>query len=250
MIVTEYVADRLRLREWFPGPFSRLRGAAQTLCGDKEADGFVRTFVADLILKVLLVNLLLSAVGAAADEQLFMLAAGAVLSAAIVLLAFARIKRAMVRRKQLILLELPEVLNKVTLLVNAGETVSGALSKCVEQAEQNEAKRSHPLIRELACAVNRIKNNDPLQTVLEDLGKRCGVPEASLFTTTLLLNYRRGGEHFVLTMRGLSLELWEKRKTVVRELAEEASAKLVFPMVLVFLVVTAVVAAPAIMTFN
>jgi tight adherence protein C len=66
----------------------------------------------------------------------------------------------------------------------------------------------------------------------------------------LLLNYKRGGDDLVVALRTLSKELWDKRKALSRTLGEEASTKLVFPMVIVFVIVLVVIASPAIMLMN
>lgn len=68
-----------------------------------------------------------------------------------------------------------------------------------------------------------------------------------MFTTTVLLNYKRGGHDLTVALRNLSKDLWERRKAVSRILGEEASSKLVFPMALIFLIVIVIVAAPAMM---
>lgn len=68
-----------------------------------------------------------------------------------------------------------------------------------------------------------------------------------MFVTAVLINQRRGGDTFVLAMQDVGRQLWEKRKAVARRRGEEASTKLVFPMMLMFLVILAVVGAPALL---
>jgi tight adherence protein C len=85
------------------------------------------------------------------------------------------------------------------------------------------------------------------QQAFENFSKRCAVQEVSIFTTTVLLNYRRGGADFVLSLRDLSRMLWEKRKAISRTHGEQASSKLVFPMVVIFLIVIVLVGTPALM---
>ena len=98
--------------------------------------------------------------------------------------------------------------------------------------------------------VNDIHNNVALSKALEEWSKRCAMQETSILTTTILLNYRRGGEDFVTALRELGRLLWDRRKAVSRTLGEEASSKLVFPMVLTFVVVMVVVAAPAVLLMS
>lgn len=156
------------------------------------------------------------------------------------------------RKKQLILLELPELLNRLTLLLNAGDTIHGAWMKCAAfrsgPAASNED--GSPLQKEIALVAVGLSNREPLPLLLEQFSKRCAVQEVTVFTTTVLMNYRRGGDSFVLALKGLSNEMWERRKALTRTLGEEASSKLIFPMLLIFLVVMAIVAAPAVTMMN
>lgn len=147
-------------------------------------------------------------------------------------------------REQNIMLELPELLNSIVLLVGAGETVQRAILRCVES---RKGDNSHPLYKELFIMTTEWEGGYSFQQAFENFSKRCAVQEVSLFTTTVLLNYRRGGADFVLSLRDLSRMLWEKRKAVSRMRGEQASSKLVFPMVLIFLIVIVLVGTPAIM---
>lgn len=147
-------------------------------------------------------------------------------------------------REQGIMLELPELLNSIVLLVGAGETVQRAIVRCVES---RKGDYSHPLYKELFTMITEWEGGYSFQQAFENFSKRCAVQEVSLFTTTVLLNYRRGGADFVLSLRDLSRMLWEKRKALSRTRGEQASSKLVFPMVLIFLIVIVLVGTPAIM---
>lgn len=148
------------------------------------------------------------------------------------------------RRKQDIVLLLPELLNKLMLLLGAGETLHRALARC---AERNESHAHHPLLIELRRVNEAVRNGQSFAAAMESFSRRCGVQEVSVFTTTMLLNYKRGGDRLVLSLKELSYSLWEKRKAVARSRGEEASAKLVFPLVGLFVVLMVLVASPAIL---
>lgn len=147
-------------------------------------------------------------------------------------------------REQSILLELPELLNSIVLLVGAGENVQRAITRCVDS---RGGDTSHPLYKELSLMTGEWDSGYSFQQAFENFSKRCAVQEVSLFTTTVLLNYRRGGNDFVLSLRDLSRMLWEKRKAISRTRGEQASSKLVFPMVVIFLIVIVLVGSPALM---
>ncbi|WP_328802090.1 type II secretion system F family protein [Paenibacillus sp. LX16] len=151
------------------------------------------------------------------------------------------------KRDQQILMELPELLSKMMLLVGAGETVQRALLHCVER---KGADTEHPLYRELRQTVAEWESGFSFQQAFEHLSKRCGIQEMTVFTTTVLLNMRRGGSDFVMALRELSQTLWGKRTSISRTRGEQASSKLVFPMALILLTVIVLVGAPALMMMN
>lgn len=150
------------------------------------------------------------------------------------------------QRKQQMITELPDMLSKLMLLVGAGETVQHALARCLERKEADK----HPLYKEWSDAVSSLQNGQSFSSAMERFNRRCAVQEVSIFTTVLLLNYRRGGEHFVLALRELSYTLWEKRKAIARTRGEEASSKLVFPLVGILFVLMVLVAAPAVLLMS
>lgn len=147
------------------------------------------------------------------------------------------------RKRQVVQLELPVVLSKMLLLIEAGETMQRALVSSASSAE----RKDHPLYAELIRLQRRLDQRVAFIQALEEMSRRCPVKEMRLFVNALSLNYKRGGDQLTLTLRELSSRLWSERQATARTLGEEASSKLLFPMVILFLVVMAIVATPAMM---
>lgn len=179
-------------------------------------------------------------------EQAILLA-GAILLPIIPLLRWREIEQRSARRKRAIILALPDLASKLMLLASAGETVRQALYRCLEGPA---AAAGHPLYDELRQAVNELHNGFPLPVVLEGFSRRCAVQEASMLTTAILLNYKRGGELLALSLRELIYTMWEKRKSLARVAGEEASSKLVFPLIGIFIVLMVVVASPVVLLIS
>src|SRR5690606_31720836 len=130
-------------------------------------------------------------------------------------------------RRKAILMELPKLLTRITLLVGAGETVMQAFTKCV----QHKPVSQHPLYVEWREAVHQLNNGVPFSSAVERLNRNCALQQMSLLTTYLLLSYRKGGEHFISSIQELNLSLWETRKHMARTRGEEGSSKMIFPLV-------------------
>lgn len=182
-----------------------------------------------------------------AGEDISILAFGMLASLCLPIVMVRDLDTKIKKKQQRMILELPEFLSTIVLLVNAGETVNRAWIRCVQAKPLGT---DSPLFKELLVVVHELEMNISFMKVLEDFSKRCALHEVSLFTSTLGLNYKRGGNDFAIALHSLSLELWQRRKNVSRSLGEEASSKLVFPMVLIFVVVMIIVAAPALLMMN
>lgn len=241
-----WVMDRTRLADRITEPLGQVHLIMIQLHGAKTALIETKWFAAQAIVYAYGALCLSTLLGWITGGQSEMLAYGLLLASFIPFVMYKQISNQCQKRKRQMLIELPEVLNRILLLVSAGETVPQALIRSVDGKEHT----GNPLLAELAVAVHALKMNGSFSKVMEDFSKRCAMQETSLFTTTLLLNYKRGGDELVMSLQELSVTLWDKRKALARTLGEEGSSKLVFPMVLIFLVVMVIVAAPAMLMMN
>ncbi|MDB5053106.1 MAG: type secretion protein [Bacilli bacterium] len=244
-----YILQRSRFMERFPLYITKLHLKYVAYYGINHSMEQSKQYIARMMTYMLLSLSFFTLIGIMFDISF--LAYGCILTVFIPMASIHDLNKKIKRKKRRMLLELPEFLNKLTLLVDAGETVQKAISRCVEHKQkQGIFAESDPLYYELSLMAMELRNNRSFQHVLEDFSKRCNVQEISIFTTTVLLNYRRGGIEFVYALRDLSRIIWDKRMMLTKTLGEEASSKLVFPMVLIFFIVMVIVAAPAILIMN
>ncbi|EFM11755.1 Type II secretion system F domain protein [Paenibacillus curdlanolyticus YK9] len=200
-----------------------------------------------------------SAILAALAQEGALLALGAMIGVMLPLAKYREVAQQMERRRQDMVLALPDVLGKLMLLVGAGETVQRAIIRCADGREdvtgssinkgkkRKKAKLEHPLHVEWTRMIRSLENGQSFAQSIEAFSRRCAVQEASMFATVVLLHYRKGGDRFVLALKELSFSLWEKRKATARMRGEEASSKLVFPLAGIFFLLLIAVAAPAVL---
>ncbi|RED54755.1 type II secretion system F family protein [Cohnella lupini] len=188
---------------------------------------------------MLLISCLLGV--ASNNSALFML--GILVSGCLLVLRSKELSDKVSKRRQAIVMEMPELLSRLLLMVNAGENVMRALARSIEQKHDS----ANPLYMELKAAIEGMKRGESLATALEEMGRRCAVPEVKLFATTLLINARRGGDAFVPALRELTRQMWDKRKAIARTLGEQASSRLAFPLAVVFLLIMVLVGAPTVL---
>ncbi|MCP1182802.1 type II secretion system F family protein [Paenibacillus sp. 1781tsa1] len=241
-----FILDKFETGRRLPVLMFRMQHAIQKMYGIQHSGEKTMLYCAEMLTYtwlMLLAGCLLTLVG---DMGIGGMVGGLALGIALPFALYKDLNTKVQRRDQDILMELPELLNRIVLLVGAGETVQRAIVHCVT----SQGERDHPLYNELRKTVGDWNNGYSFQQSFEQFSRRCGVQEVTIFTTTVLLNFRRGGGDFVLALRDLSHVLWEKRKAVSRAKGEQASSKLVFPMVLIFFTIVVMIGAPAFMMMN
>ena len=149
------------------------------------------------------------------------------------------------KRRLSIQMDFPDFLNKLVLLINAGMTVSRAWEKVV-----NDSRKGGLLYEELRAVVSDIRSGKPEQRAYEDFAKRCRIPEITRFVSVVLQNLRKGNSELVSVLRVYAGECWEMRKNAARRLGEEASTRMLLPMVLMFLAVLLIVITPAVLALR
>jgi tight adherence protein C len=141
--------------------------------------------------------------------------------------------------------EFPEFLSKLTLLINAGLTVEGALDRIVT-GNKNET----PLYYEMKKTLLAIKGQKGVDEALKDLSRRTKVKEITKFASIIMQSMMRGSADIVGMLNQLSFECWESRKNMAKQKGEEASTKLLFPMMLMLAAVFLLVMTPAMLQIS
>ena len=149
------------------------------------------------------------------------------------------------KRRLSIQMEFSEFVNKLTLLVNAGMTISKAWEKII-----NENKRNHILYEEMRYALAEIKAGKPEGNAYEDFARRCHVREVTKFVSVIVMNLKRGGSEVVPVLREQGRECWEMRKNAAKEIGEQAGTKILIPMMIMFLGIVLIVVTPAVLSMS
>ena len=149
------------------------------------------------------------------------------------------------KRRREIQIDFPDFVNKLTLLINAGMTVTKAWEKVTV-----ECNKRTPLYIELNNVIQDIKSGKPEQKAYEEFAKRCRTHEITRFVSSILQNIRKGNNELVPILRVFANDCWEMRKNIAKRYAEEVSAKLLLPMMLMFLAILIIVGTPAVLALR
>lgn len=151
------------------------------------------------------------------------------------------------KRRLKIMIDFPDFINKVTLLINAGMPILKAWGKIVTDSRSHKDQSERPLYVEAYRTFLEIKAGKPEIKAYEDFAKRCRVPEITRFAAIIIQNLRKGNAELVPVLRLQALECWEMRKNIARKLGEEASTKLLAPMMIMFIGILIIIIMPAVM---
>lgn len=148
--------------------------------------------------------------------------------------------------------DLPEFINKLVLLLNAGLVASTAFSKIVEDYESfyhtdkpEKQRKKKYLYEELSDIQKRInKSNVSWIKELKEFSQRCGVRELVRMTAVISDNWNKGSM-LAEKLEAESELLWISRKKRAEEKGKLAETKLTFPLMILLIVLIMVTIAPA-----
>lgn len=208
-----------------------------------EIEEHFRLHIANkIMLAIMAINAVYFIVLANGDINLFMIILGPIAGIVIYILADSLQEEQFKKRAKAIKYDFPEFLTQLVLLLNAGLTLERAWGKILEHV-----KKETVLATEMEKTYKDMQNNKSISKCLNDLSRRCKVKEINKFTSIVLQNVNKGSADMVFMLQQLSDECWVERKLAARQKGEEASSKLLFPMMLMLIAVFSIVLVPAMM---
>lgn len=130
------------------------------------------------------------------------------------------------KRQMTIFHDLPDVLDLMTICVEAGISLDAAMIKVSEDSEF----RKSPLITEMKIAVQETRAGKPRIEALRDMGERAMVDDLKSFAA-MLIQTEKLGTSLAQAMRVFSDTLRTIRRQVAEEAAAKVAVKLLFPLV-------------------
>lgn len=152
------------------------------------------------------------------------------------------------RRRQM-LMDYPNLLFKLSMLLNAGLTMQNAFFKIALEYRDRETPEVRFAYEEMLTSYYEMQSGVPEARSYENFGRRCGVGSYNKLGTMLSANLQKGSQGLAKLLQEEAAFSMEERSQMARKLGEEAGTKLVLPMMLMLLVVLVILMAPAVMSF-
>lgn len=154
------------------------------------------------------------------------------------------------KRSRELLLDYPEIVNKLMLYLGAGMTIRNAFLKMGEDyKKQRNSDRKRYVYEEIVLLCHELQSGISEAEAYAHLGKRCRLQSYMKLSTLLSQNLRKGSNDLLIMMRQEAAHSFEQRKNTAKKLGEEAGTKLLLPMMMMLCIVMVLIMIPAYFSF-
>lgn len=156
-------------------------------------------------------------------------------------------------RKEHLLYEYPEMVNKLALLMGAGMSIQRAWERIVSNYQEARNKKEIPkseLYEEMLLTFREMKSGRGEISSYEAFGERCGLHRYRRFSNYLIQNLKKGSNRLKDFLWAEASEMFEERKNRAKQYGEELGTRLLMPMMLMLGIVIFIVMVPAWISFS
>lgn len=140
----------------------------------------------------------------------------------------------------------PDIVSKLILLMSAGETCRGAWKKiCNDYLGSLSSTGKRYAYEEMCFSLRELELGAAEAQVYERFGNRAGLVCYSRLATMLARNLKRGSRDILSQLELEAKDAFAERFDEVRKKGEEASTKLLLPMMGMLMIVVAIIVVPA-----
>lgn len=159
-------------------------------------------------------------------------------------------KRAEERKGQL-LLDYPDLMWKMTMLLGAGLSMKGIFTRISDEylREKKNSKKMRHVYEEVTYTCREMQSGIPEAQAYERFGKRCQLPEYIRLGSVLSQNLKKGSKGLTQLLETEAESSLTDRKNHARKIGERAGTKLLFPMMLMLGIVLVILMVPAFLSF-
>lgn len=164
-----------------------------------------------------------------------------------------RLREQKKKREEELLQGYPEMVNKLTILLGAGMTVQAAWYRITDMylAARKEGKISrNEVYEEMLITRHEIESGRGEIRSYEAFGERCGLPRFRKFTNYLVQNIKKGSLGICDLLEKEAIEVFIEKRNKARRCGEEATTKLLLPMLLMLGIVIFIIMIPALISFQ
>ena len=148
------------------------------------------------------------------------------------------------KRQQQLKKVYPMLVNKLVLYLGAGMTIHGAFHRIAEGGLK-KAGSNELLYEEMWYTCRELQTGIAENQAYERFGVRCGLQEYIRFGALLSQNLKKGSDKLLVRLREEADGTMREQIDCSRKIGEEASTKLLLPMIMMLIVVMIMIMVPA-----
>ncbi len=199
----------------------------EEIYGSENADFYQLIMVSGQISYASLLTVISFCLGALSND-IYILVLGLVGTLCLVFYFDYSVSKAVSKRRAELLEDLPHVVSKLAMLVNAGLVLREAWEKVAKSGEGC-------LYQEMRQTTISISNGMVEVDAFNQFAKRCVVKEIRKFTSMITQNLQKGSDSLSWSLRELADESWEVKKNQAKRKGELAGQKLLLPIAMMFI---------------
>ena len=146
----------------------------------------------------------------------------------------------------------PDIIQKLVLFLRAGFTIRKALEKIAEGYLRSKEKyhaKERSAYEEIVRTCREMQGGIYEAEAYERFGTRCGISQYKILSVLLVQNLKKGNQNLLELLEREEAVAEDERKRSAKVRGEEASTKLLLPMVLQLIVVLMILMIPAFFSF-
>lgn len=140
-------------------------------------------------------------------------------------------------RRSELLMQFPQVLSKMTLLVNSGMVLREAWQKV-------SMSGTGILYSEMQLTSTELQNGISEWDAYYAFGERCALKEMKKFAAVVTQGLSKGSSELTMILKDMSDEMWETKKNLVKRKGEASASKLLGPTAMIFVGILIMIIAP------
>ncbi len=163
-----------------------------------------------------------------------------------------RKRQAEKQRQRKLQREYPQLVEQLALLIGSGMTIRRAWERILwmeERMQKVRGSQTHLFQAEMQITYQEMQKGCGEKEAYERFGQRIGMTEYRRLSSLLARNLEKGTRNLCDLLSAESQEAWENRKFQAKKQGEEAGMKLLFPMLLLFVLILIILLYPAINKF-
>lgn len=157
---------------------------------------------------------------------------------------------ALKKREEQMTFDYGMLINQLVLYLGAGMTMRKSFTKIANDYHESGKDPPRYIYEEIYNLFYELESGVSESEAYENLGKRCNNRLYLKFGTLLSQNVRKGSGELIYTLKSELIQAQEERKAYIRIKAEQATTKLLVPMIMMLGIVMIIIIVPAFLSFQ